>query len=125
MKVIKFRGKRLDKRENENEWEYGSLFIDEDLGEYSIQGYEHYYDEGGLQREPFSYVVIPETVGQFLELHDKKLIEVYEGDRVIVTSSTLDGEVVSSEITIKSILDFEIMRILCCANKLEVIGNIH
>ena len=51
MREIEFRGRRVDNKE----WEFGSLFIDEYLNEYSIQGYDYYYDEGGKQRKPFWY----------------------------------------------------------------------
>jgi len=31
---------------------------------------------------PFAYIVRPETVGQFIRLHDKDGTEIYDGDRV-------------------------------------------
>lgn len=72
MREIKFRGKRVDN----GEWVYGSLLVDPDVGSCDIVGYDYYTDDAGYQREPFSYQVDPETVGQYTG--DKN--RGYEGD---------------------------------------------
>lgn len=77
MREILFRGKRIDN----GEWVEGSLLYDADLEQYQICGFNYFNGENGLEREPFSYIVIPETVGQCIELNNERH-RIFLGDIV-------------------------------------------
>ena len=68
MRTIKFRGKL----KSNGKWEYGDLLHDNFDGHYIYP-----IEVGGLYK---SNEVIPETMGQFTELHDSNGNEIYEGD---------------------------------------------
>lgn len=73
MQNIKFRGKRIDN----GEWAYGFLVTGENIDSLIMTGNYH-VNSGSDAFE--SFVVIPETTGQFTGLHDRFKNEIYSGD---------------------------------------------
>ena len=86
MREILFRGKRDDT----GEWIEGDLRQDKDIGTSYISGYDYYTSGEGLQRDPFEYKVIPETVGQYTGLTDKNGTKIFEGDVVDILTENSD-----------------------------------
>lgn len=82
MREIKFRGKRL----KDGEWIYGYYYIDR--GKYYILNeiLQH------PLAERMDCEVNPETIGQFTGLHDSEDREIWEGDIIEVTETTLERE---------------------------------
>ena len=84
-RIIKFRGKRVDK----NEWV---------TGDYRRK--ENEYDDGLWEQKHFiydvnndymiAYEVLPESVGQFTGLLDKNKVEIYENDFVKIDGDFIE-----------------------------------
>lgn len=70
MRQIEFRGKRIDN----GEWVYGDV----EIQRVDERCFIHTYNDDGTYHGKFE--VIPETVGQFTGLYDKKKNKIYEGD---------------------------------------------
>lgn len=124
MSEILFRGQRIDN----GEWVEGYLYLTHN-SEYEISFYNA---ETNIER--MSYVVIPETVGQYTGLTDKNGKRIFEGD---ICLNTKTGEIVAVKWSgvfagfvwhkpkkeNSKLFDFgELYRV---SDKFEVIGNIH
>ena len=107
MRTIKFRGKRIDN----GEWVYGGFHKHQLVTpspiipkgekpkeiEYAYLIIESGFSDWNLPKPLLAHEVMPETVGQFIGLHDSKRTEeypkgqpIYEGDICAVTDP--DGE---------------------------------
>ncbi len=119
---IMFRGKYS---EDSNHWVYGCL-MDLEGCLFIVENYKH---DGFSYR---NYSVIRETVGQNIDVKDKNLNDIYEGDIVLYNVSTLEPHIVKGVIEFKEgnfIFRGEGYCITHHENysndKREVIGNIH
>ena len=115
MREILFRGKRADT----GEWIYGDLLHNVDAVKIREQ-------EQGIQLVARSFVVIPETVGQYTGLTDKNGKKVFEGDICWFYggdyfSGFWEQNVI---VAITDITDDEQIHYLNNAEYCEVIGNI-
>lgn len=83
-RIIKFRGKRIDG----SEWVYGGIYVCP-IGSFEEGGEIkkcYIISDSGVMLE-----VIPESVGQFIGLSGKNMIEAYEKDVVVAWSAGSKG----------------------------------
>ena len=125
MREILFRGKC--KCKNSGKWVEGDLRQDKDLGTSYISGWDYYTDGEGLQREPFEYEVIPESVGQYTGLIDQKGVKIFKGD--IVSAYKNNNVPFTNVITFKKgcflFGNWNWVEFLNIFRNVEVIGNIY
>lgn len=117
-----FRGKRVDN----GEWIVGGLLQDDD-GKTYIVGYEHRGGiDGMIDAELILWEVIPETVGQYVELPDKNGEKIFEGDIVRDTEDFDVGKIFFDTHTAMFVIGFETtIADFNDGYSLEVIGNIY
>lgn len=121
LRKIKFRGKRLI----DGTWIYGGFLKTQKINKYQVGGTSRYN------------TIIPETLGQYVGLHDKHGREIYEGDVVkFIDYDSYDegfenaGVVKHSGnmfyITNRFSVNMEdLVDDLECSMYCEVIGNVH
>lgn len=126
MRTIKFRGRSLHKQTDpEGNSQYVMLY-----GNLIHRGGDCYYiafyetDYTGQARLS-TYLVEPNTIGQFTGMKDVNGIDIYEGDVIELGNGQIIGDVVFEDATFKIRCQFPNMWLTLTSNPMKVIGNIH
>ena len=136
MREILFRGKRIDSEE----WVFGSLLIDGEahkpVSKENLSFSKHYivpetdreniqtrFNDGSFYLNTIAYHVIPETIGQYTGLKDKKGNKIFEGDIVKFGTFIPGAEEYMGEVNWDYSLFDEYKYVW--QTKCEVVGNIH
>ena len=121
---IEFRGKS----KKDNEWHYGSLFIDDNYG----GGYDYYIDYMLYGSLPYRHSerVIGDSVGQYIGLKDKNKKEIFEGDIIKYFDEPPLGIVYYNDSLGAFMIDWKFEYEPnyfndCDIDQIEVIGNIY
>lgn len=123
MREILFRGAQKVDGSKSLIWYEGSLIIEMD----GYTGEQEYY----IQNENGSYLVIPETVGQYTDLTDKNGKKIFEDD--ILKYINDDNEIVYLTVVFeecaflineRGITEYDLLPTFECLG-IEVAGNIH
>lgn len=110
---ILFRGKRADTKE----WIYGDV-------QQNVDAVKIREQEQGIQRVARSFVVIPETVGQYTGLTDKNGKRIYEGD-LLRDSAGFIHEVFFDDGCFMRKYGLRYSTLGTTHTIMEVVGNIH
>lgn len=121
MREIEFRGKRIDN----GEWVYGSLITAiVSKKNKSINTFIKLQDAVETNLETF--VVKPESIGQFTGLLDKNSNKVFEGDKVKLGDSVLFEVVfIKGAFRFKNSDTYILLLDIPKTEEIEIIGNIH
>ena len=121
MREKKFKAKRVD----DGQWVFGKSLIQAEIKGRAFTQIEHSEFDEFRQ-----YEVHPETVGQFIGIKDKNLVEIYEGDKFTdkcgetYVVSFEDFQLVAIDITTK-VKHYFSQFAWNSEQNLEIIGNIH
>ena len=112
MREILFRGKRADNEE----WVYGYFGKNADGG--------YYISKTLSSNMRIVHSIIPETLGQFVEMEDTSGTKIFEGDKVEIITSNNVGDTCITRVTV-SFDDLNALNAINYSHEIYVIGNIY